>query len=107
MYEGFDDPDKRQDAYGQVVQALGKFGPAIHPLITMAYGAERAIAGDEEGARSTGFLAAPTRALSNLTGFTLEPWLWMKDPRTGGRTPWVGGTKWDIEKASRKLGYEQ
>ena len=107
MYDTFDDPDRRQDAYGTMVNTIGKFGPAVHPILTMAYGAERWIAGDDEGARSIGYLASPTRALANLTGFTLEPWLWMKDPRTGNRTPWIGATKWDVEKATRKLGYEQ
>jgi len=107
MYDSFDDPDKRAGTYGEIINAMGKFGPAIHPILSMAYGAERAIAGDDDGARSVGYLSSPTRAVANLTGFTLEPWLWMKDPTTGNRIPWTGGTKWDVEKATRKLGYEQ
>jgi hypothetical protein len=107
MFDDFDDPDQERSTLGKILQMVGMGGPAPHPLYMAAYAAERGLAGDEAGMRSYGYLAGVTKGFAALTGKTLEPWLWIKDPKTGKRKPWTGGSKWDIEKAVRYLGYQE
>lgn len=105
MLEGFDDPDQEKSAFGKALNQISIFGPAPHPLLMMAYAAERGILhGDTDAARSLGYLAPATRAFSSVTGKVLEPWLWLEDAKTGERVPWTGGAKWDIGKAGRMVG---
>jgi hypothetical protein len=108
IFDNFDDPDQQKDALGRAIQTLGMAGPAPHPLFMAAYAAERYfLEGDTEAARSYGYLSPATKGFAAFTGTVLEPWLWNVDPRTGEREVGVGGTKWDIAKATRRLGYEQ
>lgn len=108
IYNTFEDPDRQKDALGQLLQKLSIAGPAVHPLLIMAYAAERGIiGGDKDALRSYGYLSGQTRLFANFTGKTVEPWLWLDNPQTGEKIPWSGGSKWDIEKAVRKMGYEQ
>lgn len=108
MFDGFDDPEKEKDAFGQLISNLGGLGPAPHPLLAMAYAAERAfIEGDSEGARSLGYLSPVTRTTAALTGVVVEPWLWAEGPGGGKKIPWSGGTSYDMTKATRLLGYKQ
>jgi hypothetical protein len=105
MLEGFDDPDQEKGAFGKALNQISIFGPAPHPLLMMAYAAERGILhGDTDAVRSLGYLAPITRAFTSVTGKTMEPWLWLEDAKTGKRVPWKGGAKWDIGKAGRMLG---
>lgn len=109
MFETFNDPDREKDAFGKWIQELGKAGPAVHPVLPMAYAAERwMLWGDEEGARSAGYLSPLTKALSAATGVVVEPWLWVTNPMAegGGREPGVGGSTYDLRKAARYLGYQ-
>jgi hypothetical protein len=108
IYDTFEDPDKSKDAFGNLLQKMSIGGPAIHPMLLMAYAAERSfLQGDTEALRSYGYLTPQTKVFANLTGKQLEPWLWSKDPITGEVVPLSGGTKWDIEKGVRKMAYEQ
>jgi hypothetical protein len=47
----FDDPDKRSDQLGTVMDNLGKFGPSIHQSYGMAYGLYLYLSGQEENAK--------------------------------------------------------
>jgi len=107
VFESFDDPDREKTVYGTTLEAMGRYGPAVHPLLMMAYAAERALKGDEEGARSLGYIAPITRGFTSVTGIALEPHLWIIDPKTGLRKPGVGGTKWNLAKATRHLGWRE
>lgn len=107
-FDVFEDEDQQRDALGQAAAALGRFGPAPHPLIMMAYAAERGfIQGDDQAARSLGYLAPVTRTFAALTGKVLEPWLWVRDLQTGEKVPLYGGSKWELAKAGRLLGMMQ
>ena len=108
IFDNFDDPDQQKDALGRAIQTFSMAGPAPHPMFMAAYAAERYfLQGDTEAARSYGYLAPATRGFAAITGTVLEPWLWNVDPTTGKREVGVGGTKWDIAKATRRLGYEE
>jgi hypothetical protein len=103
----FEDEDRERDAFGKILGGLDKFGPSVHPLLGMAYAAERGLLKKDSAAvRSVGYLAPATRAFSSVTGNVIEPWLWTKDPRTGETRAWKGGTKWDVGRATRYLGAE-
>lgn len=107
-FDVFEDEDQQKDALGKAAAALGRFGPAPHPLIMMAYAAERGlIQGDDQAARSLGYLAPVTRTFAALTGKVAEPWLWVRDFETGRRVPLYGGSKWELAKAGRLLGMMQ
>lgn len=105
VFDTFEDPDKNRDTFGQALQALSLPGPAPAPWFYAAYAAERAwIQGDEDAWRNYGYLSGATRGIAAATGKVLEPWLWQEDER-GRKIPFTGGSKWDIQKASKQLAY--
>jgi hypothetical protein len=106
IFDTFEDEDRTHDAFGKLIQTMGNIGPAPHPMLMAAYAAERGLQGDTAGLRSYGYLSGHTRMVTTFTGKVLEPWLWLRDPVTNELQPFKGGTKWDIEKSVRKLGYD-
>lgn len=105
--DDFSDPDQQRNTFGEIISTLGNVGPAPHPFLMMAYAGYGWATGDDVAARSYGYISQHTRAFAGATGMTVEPWLWLRDPETGSRLPFTGGSKWDVEKATRKLGYDQ
>jgi len=104
LFEVFDDEDRTRDVLGRALTQLGSFGPSPHPLLWWAYAAERALLKEDRDAlRAIGYLAPVTRAFASLTGTVLEPWLWIRDPYTGELRAGVGGTKWNLARATRYL----
>jgi hypothetical protein len=100
----FEDEDRQRDVLGRVLSTVGMFGPAPHPLLWIAYAAERYfLQKDRDALITLGYLAPATRTFASLTGITLEPWLWLRDPITGEAIPGKGGTKWNVAKATRYL----
>jgi hypothetical protein len=108
MFEDFDDPEKSSTLMGRLIDGLEKAGPAPHPILNMAMAAELAYRQkDTEGLRSYGWLSPITRTYATISGNTIEPWLWLKDAKTGKRVPFTGATKWDVNKANTYLANQQ
>lgn len=105
VFDTFEDEDKTRDVFGQGLQALSLPGPAPAPWFYAAYAAERAwLQKDEDAWRNYGYLSGATRGVAAATGKVLEPWLWQEDER-GRKIPFTGGSKWDIQKATKQLAY--
>ncbi|MHC4278143.1 MAG: hypothetical protein ACYSTI_12590, partial [Planctomycetota bacterium] len=105
IFDTFEDEDRTHDSFGKLLQKMGNFGPALHPMWMAAYAAERGLQGDTTGMRSYGYLSGHTRMFSTFTGKVLEPWLWLRDPVTNELLPFEGATRWDIEKATKRTAY--
>jgi hypothetical protein len=107
LMDNWSDEDAQKGLLGQALTAIESVGLSAHPLFAWAYAGNAALQGDEEAALSrAGYFSPLTRTfkyataalgLNNGQGFTVEPWLWMGQP-------WTGGDKWERDNWANILG---